>query len=167
MCYDYSRLSGKIVEKYGTQYNFAIAMKLSERSLSLKLNGKVGWKDSEIWKAIQLLDIPVEKIHLYFFKRKSSCYMNLRRDTMEQITLTKEECVEQCINKDLKLLDYRVQQILEGVLSESTTYGDARNKLETLKIIAESHFKTEHASVIYKLALKKLDEKINATPIKE
>ncbi|MCE3327138.1 transcriptional regulator, partial [Staphylococcus aureus] len=26
---------------------------------------------------------------------------------------------------------------------------------------------TEHASVIYKLALKKLDEKINATPIKE
>lgn len=48
---------------------------------------------------------------------------------MEQITLTKEECVEQCINKDLKLLDYRVQQILEGVLSESTTYGDARNKL--------------------------------------
>lgn len=37
---------------------------------------------------------------------------------MEQITLTKEECVEQCINKDLKLLDYRVQQILEGVLSE-------------------------------------------------
>ncbi|MBS3523621.1 transcriptional regulator, partial [Staphylococcus aureus] len=24
---------------------------------------------------------------------------------MEQITLTKEECVEQCINKDLKLLD--------------------------------------------------------------
>ncbi|HDI6981436.1 TPA: transcriptional regulator [Staphylococcus aureus] len=86
---------------------------------------------------------------------------------MEQITLTKEECVEQCINKDLKLLDYRVQQILEGVLSESTTYGDARNKLETLKIIAESHFKNEHASVIYKLALKKLDKKINATPIKE
>lgn len=82
---------------------------------------------------------------------------------MEQITLTKEECVEQCINKDLKLLDYRVQQILEGVLSESTTYGDARNKLETLKIIAESHFKTEHASVIYKLALKKLDKK--STPL--
>ena len=153
MCYDYSRLSGKIVEKYGTQYNFAIAMKLSERSLSLKLNGKVGWKDSEIWKAIQLLDIPVEKIHLYFLKKKFMLY-ELKEDTMEQITLTKEECVEQCINKDLKLLDYRVQQILEGVLSESTTYGDARNKLETLKIIAESHFKTEHASVIYKLALK-------------
>lgn len=74
MCYDYSRLSGKIVEKYGTQYNFAIAMKLSERSLSLKLNGKVGWKDSEIWKAIQLLDIPVEKIHLYFLKKKFMLY---------------------------------------------------------------------------------------------
>ncbi|WP_262345750.1 transcriptional regulator [Staphylococcus aureus] len=71
------------------------------------------------------------------------------------------------MNIDLKLLDYRVQQILEGVLSESTTYGDARNKLETLKIIAESHFNTEHASFIYKLALNKLDEKINSTPIKE
>lgn len=70
MCYDYSSLSGKIVEKYGTQYNFAIAMKLSERSLSLKLNGKVNWKDSEMWRAINLLDIPVDEIHLYFFKEK-------------------------------------------------------------------------------------------------
>ena len=70
MCYDYSSLSGKIVEKFGTQYNFAIAMKLSERSISLKLNGKVSWKDSEIWKAIQLLDIPAKDIHLYFFKEK-------------------------------------------------------------------------------------------------
>ena len=76
---------------------------------------------------------------------------------MEQITLTEEECVEQCINKDLKLLDYRVQQILEGVLSESTTYGDARNKLETLKIIAESHFKTEHASSYLQISIEKLD----------
>ncbi|UXR77670.1 DUF739 family protein [Staphylococcus sp. IVB6227] len=67
MCYDYSKLSGKIVEKFGTQYNFALAMNLSERSLSLKLNGKVGWKDKEIWNAAVLLDIPIEKIHLYFF----------------------------------------------------------------------------------------------------
>ena len=40
MCYDYSKLAGRIVEKFGTQYNFAIAMGLSERTISLKMNGK-------------------------------------------------------------------------------------------------------------------------------
>ena len=43
---DYSKLNGAIIEKYGTQYNFAKAMNLSERSISLKLNGKVTWKDT-------------------------------------------------------------------------------------------------------------------------
>ena len=36
MPFDFSKLSGKIVEKYGTQYNFAKAMGLSEHSLSTK-----------------------------------------------------------------------------------------------------------------------------------
>ncbi|MCD8825392.1 DUF739 family protein [Staphylococcus gallinarum] len=70
MNYDYSSLNGKIVEKYGTQYNFAIAMGLSERSLSLKLNNKVSWKDKDIEKASNLLDIPLENMHKYFFKHK-------------------------------------------------------------------------------------------------
>lgn len=68
MCFDYSSLNGLIVEKYGTQYNFAIALGISERSLSLKLNNKVSWKDRDIEKARQLLDIPEESIHKYFFK---------------------------------------------------------------------------------------------------
>lgn len=67
MTKDFSRLSAKIVEKYGTQYNFAIALGLSERSLSLKLNNKVGWKDKEIEKAIDLLNLEVKDIPLYFF----------------------------------------------------------------------------------------------------
>ena len=33
MCYDYSKLAGRIVEKFGTQYNFAIAMGLSENNI--------------------------------------------------------------------------------------------------------------------------------------
>ncbi|WP_080732574.1 DUF739 family protein [Carnobacterium maltaromaticum] len=41
MSYDYSTLVGRITEKLGTQYNFALAMGLSERSVSLKLN----WTD--------------------------------------------------------------------------------------------------------------------------
>ena len=38
MAYDYSKLLGRITEKYGTQAQFSGAMGMSERSLSLKLN---------------------------------------------------------------------------------------------------------------------------------
>ena len=67
MTKDFSKLSGKIVEKYGTQYNFAIALGLSERSLSLKLNNKVGWRDEEMERAIDLLDLDLNDIPAYFF----------------------------------------------------------------------------------------------------
>lgn len=70
MSFDYQSLLGKIVEKYGTQYNFSVAIGLSERSLSLKLNNKVSWKDSEIYKASKLLGIEDVDIPNYFFKRK-------------------------------------------------------------------------------------------------
>ncbi|WP_105100335.1 DUF739 family protein, partial [Streptococcus suis] len=70
MVKDFSKLSGRIVEKFVTQSNFAVAMGLSERSISLKLNGKVSWKDDEIEKAIKLLELAVEDIPKYFFTRK-------------------------------------------------------------------------------------------------
>lgn len=67
MTKDFSKLLGKIVEKYGTQYNFSIALGLSERSLSLKLNNKVGWRDEEMERAIELLDLDLNDIPAYFF----------------------------------------------------------------------------------------------------
>jgi len=67
LTFDYSELSGRIVAKYGTQYNFAIAIGLSERSLSLKLNNKVPWKNTEIMKAVDLLEINPNEIPQYFF----------------------------------------------------------------------------------------------------
>lgn len=70
MSYDYSSLLGKITEKFGTQYNFSIAMGLSERSISLKLNDKVSWKDDEIIKAISVLEIDPNDIPKYFFDAK-------------------------------------------------------------------------------------------------
>lgn len=70
MSYDYSSLLGKITEKCGTQYNFSIAMGLSERSISLKLNDKVSWKDDEILKAIHVLEIDPKDISKYFFNAK-------------------------------------------------------------------------------------------------
>lgn len=70
MSFDYSTLSGRIVQMYGTQYNFASVLGISERSLSLKLNSKVFWKNSEIVKACKLLEIRNEEIPKYFFKEK-------------------------------------------------------------------------------------------------
>lgn len=67
MAFNYSELLGRITTKYGTQYNFAIAMGVSERTLSLKLNNKVSWKQPEISKACRLLDINDEEIPKYFF----------------------------------------------------------------------------------------------------
>lgn len=70
MSYDYSKLSGRIVEKCGTQAVFAERLGLSERSVSLKLNNKVPWKQIEMQKAAQVLDFPVEEIQTYFFNMK-------------------------------------------------------------------------------------------------
>lgn len=70
MSNNYSKLAGRIVEKFGTQYNFAMAMKLSERSISLKMNNKVPWKDFEMVKASELLEIDVSQMHKYFFTPK-------------------------------------------------------------------------------------------------
>lgn len=70
MAFDYSKLSGKIKEKFGTQAEFAKAMGLSERSISLKLNGRVFFKQPEIAKACELLKIEESDVPEYFFKKE-------------------------------------------------------------------------------------------------
>ena len=67
MSFDYRKLLGRIVEKMGSQSNFSKAMGLSGRSMSLKLNSKVPFKQSEICKAVSILGIPEEEISAYFF----------------------------------------------------------------------------------------------------
>ncbi len=67
MPYNYSKLLGRIVEKVGTQGKFAEQMKLSERSISLKLNGKNEWKQDEIARACDVLSIRYDEIPSYFF----------------------------------------------------------------------------------------------------
>ena len=68
--YNLNKLKGRIIEKFGTQRNFAKAMGMSERTLSLKLDNQVDWKQSEIGKACELLEIPKEEIADYFFTLK-------------------------------------------------------------------------------------------------
>lgn len=67
MPYNYQKLLGRIVEKCGTQAVFSDKMGLSERSVSLKLNGLRSWKQPEIAKACQVLDISENDIPAYFF----------------------------------------------------------------------------------------------------
>lgn len=69
MLYDYCKLRGKIVEKFGTMQKFANKMGWSDRTMSLKMNNKRFWKQPEITRALELLDIPNEEIAQYFFKQ--------------------------------------------------------------------------------------------------
>lgn len=70
MAYDYAKLNGRIVEKCGTQAVFAERMGLSERTVSLKLNNKVAWKQPEMQKAAEILEFPETEIQAYFFTMK-------------------------------------------------------------------------------------------------
>ena len=104
MTKDFSRLSGKIVEKYGTQYNFAIAIGLSERSLSLKLNNRVGWRDEEIERAVQLLGLDINDIPAYFFTYdvQFSWANRIRKeDGMSELESLKKE-----IEKNVAMVNY-------------------------------------------------------------
>lgn len=69
MSYDYRKLRGRIIEKYGTLKEFAVEMEWSDRTLSLKMNCKVFWKQPEIMKAAKLLDIPSGELMDYFFNQ--------------------------------------------------------------------------------------------------
>lgn len=67
MHYKYSALTGKIIEVFGTQGGFATALGVSERTLSLRLNNKLQWRQDEILRASELLHITKEDIPRYFF----------------------------------------------------------------------------------------------------
>lgn len=70
MAFDYSKLRGRIVEKFGSQQKFAEAMGMSERTLSLKINGKRSWKQPEILEVVKKLGLTEEDIQDYFFTLK-------------------------------------------------------------------------------------------------
>lgn len=70
MSFDYSKLRGKIVEKYGNQSNFASALGISENTLSLKMNNKVRFTTDDITTISRLLEIDAGEIGRYFFALK-------------------------------------------------------------------------------------------------
>lgn len=70
MGFDYSKLRGRIKEKFGTQESFANAMGMAETTVSFKLNNKVSWTQQEINLSCKLLSIEDHDVTAYFFREK-------------------------------------------------------------------------------------------------
>lgn len=71
MIYDYSKLMGKIKEKYKTQAAFAKELGMGESTLNLKLNNKTEWSQNEIIASMSLLGVSNKFLNDYFFSHKS------------------------------------------------------------------------------------------------
>ena len=67
MEYNYSKLKGKIKEVCGTQGVFAVGMRLSENSISQKLNNESEWSQIEMEAAMKILGLNKGDIVEYFF----------------------------------------------------------------------------------------------------
>ena len=72
MNYNYSKLRGRIVEKYGTATAFAEALGTHKSQISAKLTNKIDITKSDIMEWSELLDINRNEIGEYFFCRESS-----------------------------------------------------------------------------------------------
>ncbi|MCC8014690.1 MAG: DUF739 family protein, partial [Eubacterium sp.] len=64
---DYSKLRGKIKEKFNTQDNFAKMLGIGRVSLSQRLNNQLEFSTAEILRAIKLLGLSEKDIPEYFF----------------------------------------------------------------------------------------------------
>lgn len=67
MKWDYSKLRGKIKEVCGTQDVFAEKLGIGRVSLSQRLNNMLEFTQQEMYKACEILGIPLADITLYFF----------------------------------------------------------------------------------------------------
>lgn len=68
--YDYSKLRGRIVEKFGTISAFSEAVGSSIQSVSNKLNCKTDISRDEILHWSSVLDISSNEYGLYFFTQQ-------------------------------------------------------------------------------------------------
>lgn len=65
--FNYGKLKGRIIEKFGSQKAFAEKLGWSEGKLSKKLNNEIEFSQSEIVLFVELLEIALDEIVLYFF----------------------------------------------------------------------------------------------------
>jgi len=65
--YEYAKLRGRIIEKFGTLYAFAEKIGISNVGMSKKLNGKIGFSQQDIEEWAKELEIPKAEYIDYFF----------------------------------------------------------------------------------------------------
>ena len=65
--YEYKKLRGRIVEKYGSLSAFCEHLDYSRVTVSNKMNGKYGFTQEDIETWAELLDIAPEDYGSYFF----------------------------------------------------------------------------------------------------
>lgn len=63
----FSKLKGRIIEKFGTQKRFAEVLGVSNNLVSLKMQKKVEFSKEDMISWGKMLDIPPEQFHEYFF----------------------------------------------------------------------------------------------------
>ena len=67
MTYNYRKLEGRIVEKFGTQRNFAAAVGCWPETVTRKLTNRVAFTQAEITNWSEQLGIDTNDIVTYFF----------------------------------------------------------------------------------------------------
>ncbi len=67
MAFCYDKLNGRIVEICKTKKKFAELMGFSNATISAKLNNKSEFTQPEIFKAVEILNLDLADIPLYFF----------------------------------------------------------------------------------------------------
>lgn len=70
MCFDYSKLKGRIVEKVGSQREMADRLGISKTVFYQKMTGNVRFTTDDISKISSILNIPSSEIGIYFFTPK-------------------------------------------------------------------------------------------------
>lgn len=68
--FDYGKLRERIRDLNTTQASLAHGLGISHKTLSAKMNGHQVWRQDEIYLAMQLLNIPDDKLSEYFFTPK-------------------------------------------------------------------------------------------------
>ena len=68
--FDYSKLEGRIVEKYKNKVNFCKATNTNYGTFTSKVRGDSEFSASEIINIMNALDVPYDKIPEYFFTLK-------------------------------------------------------------------------------------------------
>lgn len=73
MSFEYNKLRGRIVEKYGSLAKFVEKLDISYVAASNKLNGKAGFSQSDIVEWCELLDIDILDAPLFFLVTGCKC----------------------------------------------------------------------------------------------